>query len=138
MNLEFLNIRRVLRLVAAIAAVAAAAAVVVVAASYAVFALARMWLTPAGSAAVVAAVFALVAVIVAWIAARPVTPPKRMPGPPEDDASLVDRLIVIAKERPIVALGAAAAATFVLVRNPAVITAVVSAFMAGNASKPDK
>ncbi|MBL8554919.1 MAG: hypothetical protein JNL41_11625, partial [Phenylobacterium sp.] len=107
-------------------------------ASYAVYALALTWLTAAGAAAVVAGVFALVAVVVAVVAARPVTPPKKPPGPPQDDATLVDRLIVMAKERPIMALGAAAAATFVLVRNPAVVTAVVSAFMAGSASKPDR
>ena len=138
MNLEFLNIRRVLRLAAAIAAVAAAAAVVVVAASNALYALALNWLTTAGAAAVVAGGFALVAVVVAWIAARPVTPPKKQAGAPENEATMADRLIVMAKERPIIALGAAAAATFVLVRNPAVITAIVSAFMAGNASKPEK
>ena len=138
MNLEFLNIRRVLRLAAAIAAVAAAAAVVVVAASYALYAVALTWLTPAGAAAVVAAVFALVAVAVAWIVAQPVTPPAKKAAPAGEDASLVGRAIGMAQERPLMALGAAAVATFVLVRNPAVITAVVSAFMAGSASKPDK
>ncbi|MBX3483632.1 hypothetical protein [Phenylobacterium sp.] len=138
MNLEFLNIRRILRLAAAIAAVAAAAAVVVVAASYAVYALALTWLTPAAAAAAVAGVFAVIAVVVAWVVARPVTPPPKKPGAPQDDATLADRLIGMAKERPLMALGAAAAATFVLIRNPAVVTAVVSAFMAGNASKPEK
>ena len=47
-------------------------------------------------------------------------------------------LIVMAKERPLIALGATAAAVTVLVRNPAVITAVVSAFVAGNATKSGK
>lgn len=137
MNLEFLNLRRILRLAAAIAAVAAAAGVVVVAGSYAVYALARMWLTPAGSSAVVAALFALVAVAVAWLATRPVVPARKEARPAEE-ASTVERLIALAREQPLIALGAAAAAAVVLVRNPAVVTAVVSAFMAGNATKPEK
>jgi hypothetical protein len=135
--LEFLNIRRVLGLAAAIAAVAAAAGVVVVAASYAVYAVARLWLIPAGAAAVVAGLFALLAVIVAWIIARPVTPPPRQAAPAEE-AGMVDRLIGLARERPIIALGAAAAAAVVLLRNPAILTAVMTAVMAGNAAKPEK
>ena len=137
MNLEFLNLRRVLQLAAAIAAVAAAAGVVVVAGAYGVYALARIWLIPAGAAAVTAGLFALVALVVAWLATRPVTP-ARKPAAAADDASLIDRLITMAKERPLIALGAAAAAAVVLLRNPAVVTAIVSAFVAGNAAKPEK
>lgn len=130
-----MNLRRILNLAAAIAAVAAAAAVCVVAAAYAVYALAESYLSPAGAAAVVAAVFAIVALIVAWVATRKVTPRRREPA---EEASLVDRAMLLAKERPLVALGAAAAAVTVLIRNPAVITALVSAFVAGSASKPPK
>lgn len=131
-----MNLKRILNLAAAIAAVAAAVAVCVVAAAYAVYAVADTWLTRAGAAAVVAGVFALVAVVAAWLATRKVTPrtPKGVATP---DAPL-DRAIALAKERPLLALGAGAVVAFVLARNPAVITAVVSAFMAGNASKPRK
>jgi Na+/melibiose symporter-like transporter len=129
-----LSLKRILNLAAALAAVAAAAAVVIVAAAFAVYALARQYLTEAGAAAVVAGVFAVVALIVAWLATRKVVPK----GPKADESSIADRLIVLAKERPIIALGAAAAALTVLVRNPAVITAVVSAFMAGSATKSRK
>jgi hypothetical protein len=132
-----LNLRRVFRYAAALGAVAAAGAVVIVAASFALYALAKTWLGAAGAAAVVAAVFALVAVVVAWLATRKAAPPRRK-GPPADDQSLIDRLVDLAKERPLVALGATAAVVTVLIRNPAVITAVVSAFVAGNASKPEK
>ena len=136
-----MNLRRILNLAAAFAAVAAAAAVVVVAASFAVYALAKPYLGEAGAAAVVAGVFALIAVIVAWLATRKVVP-KAKRGGKLDDATLTDRLIDMAKERPIVALGAAAAAaaaaSVVLIRNPAVITAVISAFVAGKATKSSK
>jgi Na+/melibiose symporter-like transporter len=132
-----LNLKRILNLAAAIAAVAAAVAVCVVAAAYAVYALADYWLTAAGAAAVVAGVFALVAVIAAWLATRKVAP--RTPrGAKAEDAPPLDRLIGLAKERPLIALGIGAAAAVVLIRNPAVITAVVSAFMAGTASKPPR
>ena len=136
-----MNIRRILHLAAAFAAVGAAAAVVIVAASFALYALVRPYLGEAGAAAVVAGVFALIAVVVAWLATRKAVPKARR-GHKIDDANVTDRLIEMAKERPIVALGAsaaaAAAALFVLVRNPAVITAVVSAFMAGKATKSGK
>lgn len=89
----------------------------------------------AWAAAIVAGVFALVAVVVAWLATRKVAP---KPLAKAEDAPLIDRLIVMAKERPLIALGAAAAGAVVLIRNPAVVTALVSAFMAGSASKPEK
>jgi Na+/melibiose symporter-like transporter len=136
LNLNILNLRRILNLAAAFAAVAAAAAVVVVAASFAVYAVAKPYLGQAGAAAVVAGVFALIAVVIAWLATRKVKP-RTKPGK-VDDASVVDRVIDMAKERPLIALGAAAAAVTVLLRNPAVITAVVSAFVAGNATKSGK
>lgn len=128
-------ISRVLNLTAAIAAVAAAVAVCVVAASYGVYAVAVQWLSPAGAAAVVAGVFAVVALVVAWLATRKVVPKTSKDAPPPTP---VDQVIAIAKERPILALGVGAAAAFVLLRNPAIVTAAVSAFMAGSATKPPK
>lgn len=130
-------IQRVLNLTAAIAAVAAAVAVVIVAASYGVFALARMWLTPAGAAAVVAGVFALVAVIVALIATGKVMPP-RTRGATPPPATPVEQVIALAKERPIAAAAVGAVAAFVLLRNPALVTTAISAFMAGKADPPPK
>lgn len=129
-----MNLRRILNLAAALAAVAAAAAVCVVAAAFAVYALAESYLSPAGAAAVVAGVFAVVTLVVAWLATRKVAPRR----PKAEEESLVDRLMLLARERPLVALGAAAAGVTVLLRNPAVITAIVSAFVAGGASKTSK
>jgi len=127
-----LNLRGVLNVAGALAAVAAAAVVCVVAAAFAVFALAEAYLGPAGGAAVVAGVFALVAVVFAWLAGRKAATEK---AAPVDEAGLVDRLMLLARDRPLIALGAAAAAVTVLMRNPAVITAIVSAFVA---PKPPK
>jgi hypothetical protein len=133
-----LNLKRILNLAAALGAVAAAAVVCVVAASFALYAMAREYIGPAGGAAVVAAVFALVAVIVALIATRNVTPKAKL-GVPPPPASPVDKVVAMAKEHPLVAVGAAAVAVTVMVRNPAMVTALVSAFLAGNsAPKPPK
>lgn len=132
-----MNLRRIFSLAAAIAAVATAAAVCVVAAAFAVYALAKIWLGAAGASAVVAGVFALIAVIVAYVATRKATP-RTKPGAPPADEPLINRLIDIAKQRPLIALGATAAAATVLIRNPAIVSAVVSAFLAGNATRPEK
>lgn len=129
-------------LAAAFAAVAAAAAVVIVAASFTVYALAKPYVGEAGASAVVAGVFAMVAAVVAWIATRKVVPPRTRRAHATAEQPIADRLIEVARERPIVALAAAgvaaATAAVVLVRNPAVITAVISAFVAGKASKSGK
>jgi hypothetical protein len=127
-----LNARRLLNLAAAFAAVAAAAVACVIAAAFAVYATARVWLGPAGGAAVTAAVFAVVAVGIAVLATRKVAPEQAA-----EDVSLVDRLMQMAKERPLIAAGAAAAILTIVVRNPGVLTAVLSAFLAGQAAKPD-
>lgn len=133
-----MNLKRILNLAAAVAAVAAAAAVCVVAASFAIYAVARDYIGPAGGAAVVAAVFALIALVVAWMATRKVKPKAGLIAPPPP-ASPIDRVVAMAKERPLIALGAAAVAATVMVRNPAMVTALVSAFLAGNsAPKPPR
>ena len=132
-----MNLKRIMGLAAALAAVAAAAGVCVVALSFTVYALAEVHLGPAGGAAVVAAVFAVLALVVAWLATRKVVP-KRVSGTKASDLSLLDRAIGLAKDKPLIALGAAAAAAMVLARNPAVIGAIVSAFVAGGATKSRK
>ena len=126
---------RILAFAVAIAAVAAATVVCIVAAAFAVYALAKIYLSPAGAAAVVVGVFALIAVVAAWAALRKASP-KTRPGDKAEDGGLIDRAFGIARERPMMALGAAAVAVTVLLRNPAMISALVSAFLAGGATKP--
>lgn len=132
-----MTLSRILKLAAAVAAVAAASAVCVVAAAFAVYALAEAYVGGAGAAAVVTGVFALIALAVAWAATRKVAP---RPGTVarSEDAGLLDRAMGLARDRPIVALGAAAVAAAVLLRNPTLIGALVSAFLAGGAAKPKR
>ena len=132
-----MTLGRILNLAGAIAVVAAASAVCIVAAAFAVYALAEAYLGPAGAAAVVAGVFALIALGVAWSATRKVAP-RPGSGVRPEDAGLMDRAIGLAKDRPMIALGVAAVAVTVLLRNPAMMGAIVSAFVAGGAAKPKR
>ena len=132
-----MNLSRILFLAAALGAIAAAACVCVVALSFALYAVADIWLSPAGAAAVVAAVFALIAVGVAAMATRKAAPKAAMKAKPSDE-SILDKVMGLARERPLVAVAAATVAGVVLFRNPAVVAAVVTAFVSGGAAKGRK
>jgi hypothetical protein len=129
-----LIVKKALSFVAAIAAMAAAAATCVVAAAYALYALLRYYLGPAGAAAVIAIVFAAVTVTLAVITFRKTQPQATR----RDEQSLTTRLIDLAREKPIIAAGAAAAAGLVLLRNPRVVGAAVSAAMASRAREAER
>lgn len=127
-------LKKALSLIAAIAAMAAAAVVCVVAAAYALYALLRYYLGPAGASAVIAVGFAVLTLILAFVAFR-----KAKPKPTRrEEQTLTTRLIDLAREKPIIAAGAAAAAGLVLLRNPKVVTAVVTAAMAGRARDAER
>jgi Na+/melibiose symporter-like transporter len=120
-------------MVAAIAAIAAAAVVVVVALAFALYAGVRDLVGPAWAAAAVAAAAAVIALILAFALTRKARPPKPVKG---DDQNLTARLIDLARERPLVAAGAVAAAAAVVIRNPRVLTAMITAFFANRAVQP--
>lgn len=118
---------------AAIAAMAAASAVCVVAVAFALYAVIRGSLTPAGSAAVVAALFAALAVIIALSLGRKAAP-KDFASDSHTDDTLVARIMQLARERPLMAAGVGVAAAAVLLRNPKLVMTVISAAMAGRAA----
>lgn len=122
-------IRRALLTASAIAAIGAAAAVAVVAAAFALYALLQPGLSPAAAAAVVAAIAALVALVGGLILTRKAHPPTK------EEASPVSRALDIARERPVLAAAAAIATGVVALRNPKIMAAVVSAFVAGRTAK---
>jgi hypothetical protein len=126
-----LILRKALSLIVAISAMATAAAVCVIAAAFALYALLRDQLTPAGAAAVVALLAAALAAIIALAALLKA----RGRPPTREEDGLVGRLIELARERPIIAAGAAAAAGLVILRNPALLTTAITAAMAGRASR---
>jgi hypothetical protein len=124
-----LILRKVVLTLAAVCAIAASVGVAVVAVAFAVFALLRDHLGPAGAAAVVAGVGAVGAALGGVICARIARPPAR---PPTE--SLSARILDFARERPAVAAAAALAVGLIAVRNPRVITTALTAFLAGKAT----
>lgn len=121
-------------LVAAFAAIAAAAAVCIVALAFAVYAGLRDLIGPAWAAAAVAGIVALIALVLAFLLTRKARP-KPVTG---DTQNLSAKLVDLARERPLVALGAVGAAAAVVIRNPRVLTALITAALASRASAPKK
>lgn len=124
---------RILRLAAAITALAAAAAVVMVALAFALYAAVRDVIGPAWGAATVAGVFAVLALILAFVVTRRARPPEPVAG---DDRNLTSKLIDLARERPLVAVGVVAAAATVVIKNPRILMAVITGLFAGRAAQP--
>jgi hypothetical protein len=123
--------KRLLGVIIALAAAAVAAGVCVVAAAFAVYALAREVLGPAGGAAVVMGVFALLTLILALIVTRKAIPKAK-------DEPLTERLIGMARDRPVVAAAVVAVATALLARNPGILSAVLSAVIVSQSAKSDR
>ncbi|MDB5476292.1 MAG: hypothetical protein JWP49_1803 [Phenylobacterium sp.] len=119
-------------MMAAVAAIAAASVVVVVALSFALYAALRDLIGSAWAATAVAGAFAVLALIVALLLTRKARP-KPVKG---DDRNLTARLVELARERPLVAAGAMAAAVAVVIRNPRILTAVLAAAMASRKAEP--
>ena len=119
--------RKFVGLVAAFAAIAAAAAVCVVALAFALYAALRDIVGPAWAAAGVAGAVALIALILAFLITR-----KARPKPVKGDSqNLTAKLIELARERPLVALGAVGAAAAVVLKNPRILSAVIAGLFAG-------
>jgi Na+/melibiose symporter-like transporter len=114
-------------LVAAFAAIAAAAAICMVALAFAIYAGLRDIVGPAWAAAAVAGIVAALALIIAFAITRKARPPKAVKG---DSQNLTAKLIELARERPLVAMGAVAAAATVAFKNPRILTAIIAATFA--------
>jgi len=130
-----LIVQRIIYGVTALAALAAAVFILIFALAFGLYALLRDVLTPAGAAGAVALAAAILIAIVAFVLAQKArgAKMKARPGRPEDyrtPESFIDRVVGVAKDRPFVAAGAAVAAGLLAVANPALVTAVMRAFMA--------
>jgi uncharacterized membrane protein len=129
---------KVAGVVAAIAAIAAAAAICMVALSFAAYAGLREVIGPAWAAAAVAGIVALLALIIAFFLTRKARP-KPLKGEPP---SLTAKLLEFARERPVLAGGAAiaaAAATItVAIKNPRILSAIVAGLLAPRPPPPKR
>lgn len=121
--------------VAAAAAIAAAAAVSVAAAAFALYAAFVPLVGPAWAAAIVAAVAAVLVLIAGLLARARAEGGHRRRREAAPDASLVQKVVEMAKEHPILATGVALGAGVYAIRNPKLVAAVVAAFMEGRNSK---
>ena len=122
--------RKVLLTAALIAAVAVGAGVAVVTAAMGLFALLQENLgAPAayGIVALAAAVFTGLGILAAELRFH-----HEKKAPPEP--SIGETLGRVVRERPLVAAGAAVAASLIALKNPGVLGTLLSAFLAGRAS----
>ncbi len=118
---------------AGVAAIAAAASVAVVALAFALHAALTPYVGPAWSSAAVAGSAALLIAILAAVLVTQGKGPKSAHKVEERD--FTSRLFELARDKPWVAAGAVAAAAAVVLKNPKITAAVLSAVMAGRASK---
>ncbi|THD54002.1 hypothetical protein [Phenylobacterium sp.] len=125
--------RKFVGLVAAFAAIAAAGAICMVALAFAIYAGLRDIIGPAWAAAAVAGIVAFIALVIAFVITRKARPPKPAKG---DSQNLTAKLIELARERPLVALGAVAAAATVAFKNPRILAAIIAATFAPRPPPP--
>lgn len=127
-------VERTLSAVATAAAVAAAVGVSVIAGFYAVFVGLSSQIGPAWAAVVIWALAAITAWIIAAVASRRIAgsaaKARHQAEASIDSAGgIAPILLRVAKERPILSAGAAVAVGLYALRNPALISAVLHAFV---------
>jgi uncharacterized membrane protein len=100
-------------------------AIAIIALAFALYFALEPPLGRAGAAAIVALAFIVVLLLIAILIAMRGKARRRE----DEDHGLIEKLLGIARERPLLAVGAAIAAGVLAVRNPAVIAAVLAAFV---------
>jgi hypothetical protein len=139
-----LNFEKTLMTLAAAAAIAAAAGVAVVSAAFALYALLEPIVGPAGAAAVVSACAAIAVAIAGLIAAGKARARSREASQAfsadgaSDMGGLIARVLELAKQRPLIAAGAALAAGVFALRNPILLATLVKAVFEASSGPPPK
>lgn len=118
----------------AVAALAAAAVVCVVALAMALHAAALPWVGPAWASVIVAGAATALMAILATILLIRANPPKQLSSAGQEK-DLTSRIFELARDKPWVAAGVVVAAAAVALKNPKITAAIVSAVLAGRASK---
>ncbi len=106
-------------------ALATGVAIAVVALAFALYFALEPSLGRAGAAAIVALAFIVVLLLFAILMAMRGQARRRE----EEDHGLIERLLGIAREKPLLAVGAAIAAGILAVRNPALVATILTAFV---------
>jgi hypothetical protein len=120
--------RRLLFLLAAATMLAVSSGVIVIALAYALFALVRPYVGPAGGAAIVAGAAALLIGLIGLTFAIMGRRPRRKVSEPE---SVTERIVDFVKAKPITAVGGAIAAGILAIRNPGYLGSAIRAFIEG-------
>lgn len=124
-------IDKALTAIAGAAALATAAAVGVVAGAFALFFGFSVLVGPALAAAIVAGAALLFVLVAVFMVRGRRSMPVRRRDEPANDPSLVSKAVELARDHPLLAVGAAVGAGIYAMRNPQLVAAVVTAFMAG-------
>ena len=114
-------IARIVSYIVAIVAIATAAGVLVVSASFALYALLRLYIGPPGAAACVTLAAAVLIGLLALIFFRKGAAPKLKAEPD----SPLEKITAMVRDRPAIAAAAAAAAGLLAWRNPVVVSTVL-------------
>ncbi len=121
-------LRKIIMAVIGVAMLAASAAVMVVAGAMAVYGVLKPYFGGPGAAAVIVLAAGLVMLVVGLILEWWILKPGRK-AKPGDEQDLLQRLIGMAQDKPMIAVGALIGAIFLAIRNPALTAVVVKAFL---------
>lgn len=121
-------LRKVIIAVVGAAMLGASAAVMVVAAALAIYGLLKPYIGGPGAAAAIALIAAVLMLAVGLVLERRLLRSGRKPTP-QDEQDLMQKVIGMAQEKPLIALGALIGAIFLAIRNPALTAVVVKAFL---------
>ncbi|MGH7022303.1 MAG: hypothetical protein ACREEB_01790 [Caulobacteraceae bacterium] len=114
---------------AAAAVLATSAAIVVVALAFALYALVRPLVGPAGAAAIVAGAAALIMLIIGLVLAMAPKTKRAKVVPRGGDPAA--RIINLFKDVPLTAIAAAVATGFLAIRNPGYLGVAIRSFLEG-------
>ena len=123
-------LRKVIFVVVGVAMLGASAAVMVVAGATALYGVLKPYLGGPGAAAAIVLAAGLLMMAVGMILERRLL----NPGPggkagPESEQDLLQKLMGMAQDKPLIAVGALIGAIFLAIRNPALTAVVVKAFL---------
>ncbi len=133
-------LRKVIVALLAASMMAAAAGVLVVAAAFALYGVLKQYVGGPGANAIVALAAALVMAATAFLLERWILKPGGGAAARKgmDEEGLLQKLVVLAQGRPIIAVGALIGAVALAIRNPALTAVVVKAFLDPKSRPPKK
>jgi hypothetical protein len=127
-------LRRLILALAAASALAASAGVCVVALAFALYALVKPAVGPAGASGIVAAAAAaLIGLggLVLLLLSRPKRAPKRVKAPLATPAGVAERVMDFLRDKPVIAIAGALVTGLLTVRNPRYLGAAIRSFVEG-------